>query len=257
MGKGVQGLIMKGFRSADYVFTVLDAVDAGGGRRRLRVDVGGLFGDSPWYPTMWVRGWFPICEATMTPGAVRPESMPQAGCPEKVHQRGYTLIDPDEAAGRATIDFFGHNGCAANWSRLARPGDTLDVSVMGSRDPRPSDPPGSYLILGDSAALPAINDLLTHRSTTGSPDVPARIWFQEWEEADRDLEIDAGPGDAVVRLAPDADPVEALRTAEPDPSAMAWVACEARITRGAVKVLRESWGLDRRTRMVAQAYWKR
>lgn len=256
MGKGVQGLMMKGFKTRDYVFTVLHAIDLGS-RRRLRVDVGGLFADSPWYPTMWVRGWFPVCEATLVRDAARPESLPQAGCSERVLMRGYTLIDPDEEAGTATVDFFGHHGCAANWSRLAGVGDTLDVSMLGSKDPRPQSPPDEYVLIGDSAALPAINDLLGCRARDDSwPSVPARVWFQEWDDADRALEVAVRPDDELVRVAPGQDPVEALRRADANPSATAWVACESRVTRGLVKVLRDGWGLDRRTAIASQAYWK-
>lgn len=256
MGKGVQGLVMRGYRPDEYRFTVLDAQDRGPGCRRLRVDVGDLFARTAWYPTMWVRGWFPICEATTTPDAPRPASMPQAGCPEKVVMRGYTLIDPDEENGRATVDFYRHQGCASNWARLARPGDTFDVSMLGSKDPRPADDPDEYVLVGDSAALPAINDLLEHRSRAGAAGPPARVWFQEWSDADRDLEIAVGPDDALVRVAPGEDPVQAFRIAGVNPLARAWVACESRITRSLVKILREVWGLDRRTAIDSQAYWK-
>ncbi len=63
-------------------------------------------------------------------------------------------------AGTVDIDFAMHDGIATNWARAARPGDVLEVTVLGSDFALPEPPPAGYVIVGDTASLPAINSLL-------------------------------------------------------------------------------------------------
>jgi NADPH-dependent ferric siderophore reductase len=75
---------------------------------------------------MWVRGWFPD-------GA-------KSGA--KSHQRGYTLVNADRAAGTVDIDFAMHDGLATRWASRATAGDTLEVTVLGSNFTLPEPAPG-------------------------------------------------------------------------------------------------------------------
>ena len=99
-----------------------------------------MLGDRPLHPTMWIRMWF--------------------ADDDKLHQRGYTLVDPDPEADTVDIEFALHDGVASRWAKDAQPGDTIEVTVLGSNFALPEPPPAGYVIVGDTASLPAINSLL-------------------------------------------------------------------------------------------------
>ena len=120
-----------------------------------------------------------ICVCTSMPapagGApVHPRCGCGAGFPDgdRSHQLGYTLVNPDPAAGTVDIDFALHDGLATRWAIGARPGDTLEVTVLGSNFALPTPDPAGYLIVGDTASLPAINSLLD-----AIGDTPARVFL--------------------------------------------------------------------------------
>ncbi|MCT6647215.1 siderophore-interacting protein, partial [Enterococcus faecalis] len=75
-------------------------------------------------------------------------------------QRGYTLVNPDPVAGTTDIDFALHDGLATRWAQDAKPGDTLEVTLLGSSFELPVPAPAGYVLVGDTASLPAINSLL-------------------------------------------------------------------------------------------------
>lgn len=102
---------------------------------------------------MWVRLWFA-----------------DAGRP---HQRAYTLVDPDPATGTFALEFALHEGCASDWARGARPGDTIEATVQGTDFEEPAPAPSHLFAVVDPAALPALNSLL---GALGS--APATIWFE-------------------------------------------------------------------------------
>ena len=78
-----------------------------------------------------------------------------------LNQRGYTLVDPNPEADTVDIEFELHDGVAPRWAQDARPGDTNEVTVMGSNFTLPERAPKGHVIVGDTASLPAINSLLT------------------------------------------------------------------------------------------------
>jgi NADPH-dependent ferric siderophore reductase len=43
---------------------------------------------------------------------------------DKLHQRGYTLVDPNPEADTVDIEFELRDGVASRWAQHARPGDT-------------------------------------------------------------------------------------------------------------------------------------
>ena len=51
---------------------------------------------------------------------------------DKQHQRGYTLVDPYPQADTVDIEFALHDGVASRWAQDAQPGDTIEVTVLGS-----------------------------------------------------------------------------------------------------------------------------
>ena len=179
---------------------------------------------------MWIRGWFP--DGT------------------KSHQRGYTLVNPDPAAGTVDIDFALHDGLATRWAQEAKPGDVLEVTVLGSNFSLPDPAPSGYVIVGDAASLPAINSLLD-----AIGDAPARVFLESAHDDDRELPVardahvvwvDRNDGEALA---------QAVSSSAFDASDhFGWVACDNRTTRAVFKIFREDYKIPRKSIKV-QAYW--
>ena len=122
---------------------------------------------------MWVRGWFPD-------GAADARSTDRV----RSHQRGYTLVNPDPAKGTVDIDFALHDGLATRWASEAEVGDTLEITVLGSSFALPDPEPAGYLIVGDTASLPAIDSLL---EAVG--DVPVQVFVEVAHDEDRSIPV--------------------------------------------------------------------
>ncbi len=167
---------------------------------------------------MWVRMWF--------------------ADGDKLHQRGYTLVDPDPAADTVDIEFALHDGVASRWAQEAQPGDTIEVTVLGSNFTLPEPRPAGYVIVGDTASLPAINSLLD-----AIGDTPARVFLEAGHDDDKELPVlrsaditwvdRKNAGEALV---------EAVSSSAFDASDhFGWVACDNRTTRAVAKLLREDY----------------
>ncbi|MCF1600534.1 siderophore-interacting protein, partial [Streptomyces muensis] len=120
-GHGWEGAVLKLLRAKDFVFTVTGAEDVTPRYRRVHLTDGGMLAATGVHPTMWVRLWFD-----------------NAGKP---HQRAYTLVDPDQAAGTFSLEFALHEGCASDWARTAKPGDTIEATVHGTAFEHPEPAP--------------------------------------------------------------------------------------------------------------------
>lgn len=230
--RGFTGAMVRLWRGGDYELTVTGRTEITPNYLRLHFTGSALLTERELHPTMWVRGWFPD-------GA-------------KSHQRGYTLVNPDPAAGTVDVDFAMHDGLATRWASRAQAGDVLEVTVLGSNFALPDPAPAGYVIVGDAASLPAINSLL---SAIG--DSPARVFLEASHDDDRALPV--VPTSAVVRWIDRLDGgqalVEAVRAGAFDAAAhFGWVACDNRTTRAVAKILREDYGIPR-TSVKAQAYW--
>ncbi|WP_371101621.1 siderophore-interacting protein [Streptomyces sp. PU_AKi4] len=235
-GRGWEGAVLKLFRAKDFTFTVTGAEDVTADYRRVRFTDGGMLAATGHHPTMWVRLWFD-----------------NAGKP---HQRAYTLVDPDPVAGAFGLEFALHEGCASDWARAAKPGDTIEATVQGTGFEEPDPAPSHILAIGDPASLPAVNSLL------GALDgAPATLWF---EGALDGLPFLAGPGRVEVREVPRsgagaallervrADLPELLRST-PDP--YVWIACDTATTRALSAFVRKELGVPKQ-RVHALGYWR-
>lgn len=159
MGHGWEGVVLKLFRGRDFTFTVTGAEQVTEDFRRVTVTDGGLLAATGGaHPTMWVRLWFE-----------------RDGKP---HQRGYTLVDPDPDTGTFALEFALHDGTASDWARAARPGDTIDATLQGTRFTLPEPRPARLFLVGDAASLPAVNSLLD-----ALPGTPATIWYETADAA--------------------------------------------------------------------------
>ncbi len=229
--RGWQGTILRFFGAADYELTVTGREQLSDHYLRLNFDAGGLLAARDVHPTMWIRMWFPD-------GA-------------KLHQRGYTLANPDVAADRFDVEFALHDGIASRWACAAKPGDTIGATVLGSSFTLPEPAPAGYVIVGDTASLPAINSLL---ESIG--DAPARVFLAAGHDDDKELPVvrDAGV-EWIDRTESGAGLVDAVSEAAYDAEDhFGWVACDNRTTRAVAKVLREQYRIPR-TSIKAQAYW--
>ncbi|MEV0293161.1 siderophore-interacting protein [Nocardia sp. NPDC050710] len=235
MGKGFNGVIVKAWGGADYQLTVTSTEYVTDKFIRIGFNAGGLLADHPVHPTQWVRLWIP--DETS----------------DKLHHRGYTLVDQDPAGDSFFIEFALHDGPATSWAQRAATGDKLDVSVLGSNFQLPETTPSEYVVFGDTASLPAINSLL---ESIG--DTPARVWLEWQYESDRTLTLRNKPHHEVTWMQR-VDDGRLLREKAQEITcpgdAFAWVACDGHTTRSIVKTLKNIHNLPK-TAIKYQAYWK-
>ncbi|MBA0047350.1 siderophore-interacting protein [Mycobacteroides sp. LB1] len=226
--RGWQGTVLKMFRAGDYQLTLTARRELTDHYLRLSFAAGGLLRGRTVHPTMWVRLWF--------------------ADGEKLHQRGYTLVNPDQRADTVDVEFALHDGLAARWARTARVGDTIEATVLGSNFALPEPAPRGYVIVGDTASLPAINSLLA-----AIGDSPATVFLEAAHESDKSLPVG---GDAIwVDRHGDRSLAEVVRaTAFDAPDFFGWVACDTRTTREVTHILKDHYGIPRKS-MKAQAYW--
>ncbi|MFG3251354.1 siderophore-interacting protein [Streptomyces sp. NPDC048187] len=236
-GRGWEGAVLKLMRAKDFTFTVTDAEDVTPHYRRLRLTDGGMLAVTGVHPTMWVRLWFD-----------------NAGRP---HQRGYTLVDPDPAAGTFAMEFALHEGCASDWARAAKPGDTIEATVQGTGFEVPQPLPSRVFAVADPASLPALNSLLDALGP-----VPATIWFEG--DPDDGLPLRTVPERHEVRAVPRLDAgarlVARVKEELPEPLRAAsepyvWIACDTATTRTLAAYARKELGVPKQ-RVNALGYWR-
>lgn len=238
-GRGWEGAVLKLLRAKDFEFTVTRTEDVTAHYRRLRLTDGGMLAATGVHPTMWVRLWFD-----------------NAGKP---HQRAYTLVDPDPAAGTFGLEFALHEGCASDWARSAKPGDTIEATVQGTGFETPDPTPSHLFAIGDPASLPAINSLLGAVGSPGSPGskVPATIWFEGGTES---LPFRTDSSLHEVRHLSRGQLTERVRAELPDllkgsADPYVWITCDTATTRELSSYVRKELGV-RRERVHALGYWR-
>ncbi|MDH2388019.1 siderophore-interacting protein [Streptomyces sp. HNM0663] len=237
MGHGWQGAVLKLMRGKDFTFTVRSNERISERLHRLCFDDGGMLQETGVHPTMWVRLWFD-----------------NGGRP---HQRAYTLVDPDPVTGAFSMDFVLHPGCASDWARAARPGDTIEATVQGSQFSVPDPAPSRLLVVGDAASRPAIDSLLD-----AMPLTPAVIWYETSHPRDDEHAPRGGAASRELIPVPRRDGggslVEAVHEALPqqlDDAAYVWIACDTATTRGLAAFARKQLGVPRE-RLHALGYWR-
>ncbi len=229
-----EDLVLKALGAKEYRLTVLGAEKVGDHYHRLLVDGGGLLEACGVHPTMWIRLWFDN--------------------DGRAHQRAYTLVDPDPATGRFTLEFAIHDGCAARWATTAKVGDTIGATVQGSAFDLPDPAPEHLYLVGDAASLPAVNSMLD-----AGADIPATVWLEYAHEGEKALALRARAHHEVTwvpRREAGQHLVDTVCAALPTSGAgHYWVACEAATTRGITRHLRKTLGIDKE-RMTSLGYWK-
>ncbi|EGX55783.1 hypothetical protein SZN_31179 [Streptomyces zinciresistens K42] len=235
-GHGWEGAVLKLLRAKDFAFTVTGAEDVTEHYRRVHLADGGMLAATGVHPTMWVRLWFD-----------------NGGKP---HQRAYTLVDPDPAAGTFSLEFALHEGVASDWARAAKPGDTVEATVHGTGFTNPEPAPSHVFAVADAASLPALNSLLGALDTA-----PVTVWFEGGREG---LPFRTEPSRHEVRTVPRheagarlvaevKEALPALVGATPDP--YVWIACDTATTRALTSYVRKELGLPKQ-RVNALGYWR-
>ncbi len=230
--RGFSGAVLKMMRVGDYRLTVTGKREISPHYLRLSFEAGGILAEHLVHPTMWVRMWF--------------------ADGNKLHQRGYTLVDPDPASDRVDIEFALHGGIASRWAQDAQPGDTIEATVLGSKFAVPQPAPAGFIIVGDTASLPAINSLLE-----AIEDTPAQVFLEAGYDDDKDLPVARGSDVTWVdRKNAGEALVQTVKSAAFDASDhFGWVVCDHRTTRMVVKVLRDEFGIPRNS-LASRAYWQ-
>ncbi|WP_280425147.1 siderophore-interacting protein [Nocardia carnea] len=140
-------MVLNAFGVQYHTATVSGAEQLTPRMRRVWLNAPTLLADIDIEPTAWLRMWFPDNKGS-----------------DAEFQRGYTIaeVDPD-SPGRFAVDFVLHEpaGPASAWAVNVTGGETIEVTSFGSRGFSVSeDPPAGYLLIGDSASVPAINTIL-------------------------------------------------------------------------------------------------
>src|ERR1700754_3014043 len=223
LSRGFPGAVLKLLGAGDYTLTVTGRRALSPHYVRLSFDAGGLLADHELHPTMWIRMWF--------------------ADGDKLHQRGYTVVDPNPEADTVDIEFALHDGVASRWAQDARPGDTIEVTVLGSQFTLPEPAPKGYVIVGDTASLPAINSLLT-----AIGDTPARVILEAGHDDDKELPVACSANVVWVDRKNGGEALlQAVSSSAFDAADhFGWVACDNRTTREVAKIFREDYRIPRK-----------
>ncbi|WP_217136504.1 ABC transporter ATP-binding protein/permease [Leucobacter chinensis] len=173
--RGIQGAVLRGLGARDYEVTVTATELLAPRFLRVHFTTPTLLDEIEIAPTSWLRFWFPD---------------PDDGDIE--YQRGYTISTADPEAGTFTADFVLHDpaGPASLWALTAEPGMTLTVTPLGStKFELPEQLPEGYLLVGDSASMPGISQILA----TIPAEVPVELYLEEHHPDDRLIPLHSHP----------------------------------------------------------------
>lgn len=240
MGKGIQGAVLRALGAKEHSVVVTGRTHLAEHFIRIAFRSDTLLGDGPLHPDSWIRLWFP-----------NPDD------PSTLHQRGYTLVDPDPESGTFAIDFVLHHpmGPASYWAGGCEVGERLVAQRFGAQPFTLLDPPpAGYLLLGDLASYPAITSI----AAAVPDDVPVAVYMERHSPLDETLPL---PGGRLVTAAwvdelPDGQGLAQAIDGRDWTGWFAWIGAESLATRRARSLLTRDHGLNKAT-LHAQAYWMR
>ena len=240
MGKGIQGAVLRALGAKEHSVVVTGRTHLAEHFIRIAFRSDTLLGDGPLHPDSWIRLWFP-----------NPDD------PSTLHQRGYTLVDPDPESGTFAIDFVLHHpmGPASYWAGSCEVGERLVAQRFGAQPFTLLDPPpAGYLLLGDLASYPAITSI----AAAVPDDVPVAVYMERHSPLDETLPL---PGGRLVTAAwvdelPDGQGLAQAIDGRDWTGWFAWIGAESLATRRARSLLTRDHGLNKAT-LHAQAYWMR
>jgi len=243
MARGWRGAFMSMFGDGEWRLEVVAVEALTPHYRRIRFHAPGFFdGDGTTPATFsaasWIRLW-----------------MPGLDDPSRESQRAYTVLDPDPAAERLTLDFVLHEptGPGAAWAARAEVGDAIQATRYGIQRFTPPEPPATgYLLIGDASGLPGINGILAELPA----DVPVHVLLEEAHPDDRRIPVTEHPRRRITWV-PATGPSALADAIEDDDRVewFAWVAAEKTATKLLRARLAER-GFPPES-VKAQAYWVR
>lgn len=239
MARGFNNALLKAFGATEHVMTVLRVEDITPGFRRIRFHAPTMIDGRETPTASFIRLWAPDPDGS-----------------DRVHQRGYTLIDPDPATGEVTFDFVLHQpaGPAASWAAAAVPGSTITASYISYTKFDPPEPePEGYLLIGDPSAIPAINGILA----TLAPEAQVVVLLQVVTPGDESIPVMLHRNASVTWVA-DSTP-EGVATAIPKrdwSNWHAWLAGEAKMVKKLRATLNQEHGFPLAD-IQHRAYWMR
>jgi ATP-binding cassette subfamily B protein IrtA len=237
MGRGLQGALLRGFGGRDHEATVLEVARIAPHFVRVTMSSPTLFEDVIVEPTAFLRFWFPDPDGS-----------------DSEFQRIYTIVWAEPDAGRFAVDMVLHepSGPASHWAANAEPGMTLPVVSLGSRGFHvPDELPAGFLLIGDSASIPAINTILA----VIPADVDVEVYLERHTPDDELIPIADHPRRRLHWVDRTDDPALAAAIEDRDWSDWyAWAGPEAGSLKHLRKRLRETFGFPK-TDLHAQAYW--
>lgn len=238
MGRGLQGVILRGFGARDHTATVIETVRIAPHFVRVRMESPTLFEDAKAEPAAWLRFWFPDPDGSKTE-----------------FQRAYTISEADVAGGRFAVDVVLHEpaGPASLWARSVEPGMTIAaMCLMGSsRFVAPDGQPAGYLLIGDSASIPGMNGIVD----AVPDDVPIEMYLERHDDNDGLIPLAKHPRLQVhwVVRRDERSLAEAIEGRDWT-GWYVWATPEAATLKHVRRRLRDDFGL-RKSQIHAQAYW--
>ncbi len=237
MGRGFQGAMLRGFGGRDHLATVEQVEHIAPHCVRITMSSPTLFDDADAGPTTWLRFWFPD---------------PAGGSAE--FQRAYTIVWADPDCGRFAIDVVLHEpaGPACTWASTAAPGTTIPAVSLGSSPfVVPEELPAGFLLIGDSASIPAINSILAALP----PEVDVEVYLERHCDQDELIPLAEHPRRRVHWVTRTDDTSLAAAIEDRDWSNWSvWAGPEAGALKHLRKRLKDTFGFPK-TEVKAQAYW--
>ncbi|MGV0810471.1 ABC transporter ATP-binding protein/permease [Mycolicibacterium boenickei] len=237
MARGFQGVMMRGFGARDHQATVVETTYLTPNMLRLRMVSPTVFEDAVAEPTSYLRFWVPDPDGSKTE-----------------FQRGYTMSEMDPDTGHFAVDVVLHepSGPASKWARTAKPGDSIPVMSLGSPGfTLPDDLPAGYLLIGDAAAIPAINGIIG----VVPHDIPIEVYLEQHDEHDLAIPIAEHPRLRVHWVErQDTTSLAAALEARDWSDWYCWVTPEAGSLKHLRTRLRDEFGFPK-SELHAQAYW--
>ncbi|MFI5511041.1 ABC transporter ATP-binding protein/permease [Mycobacterium sp. NPDC051804] len=237
MGRGLQGALLRSFGGRDHEATVVEVTRVAPHFVRITMSSPTIFQDVVVEPTAFLRFWFPDPEGS-----------------DSEFQRIYTLVWTEPETGRFAVDMVLHepSGPASHWAAKAEPGMTLPVVALGSKGfAVPDELPAGYLLIGDSASIPAINSILAALPS----DVDVEVYLERHSPDDELIPINKHPRRTLHWV--DRTDELALAAAIEDrdwSNWAAWAGPEAGSLKHLRKRMRDVFGFPK-SDLQAQAYW--
>ncbi|WP_297005762.1 siderophore-interacting protein [uncultured Corynebacterium sp.] len=251
MGKGIGGVVLRAFGAKEHRITVTGREQRTDNVVRVTFHSDTLLNPSGEEPGNWMRAWFPDPSGS-----------------GREHQRGYTFVDVDAAAGTFGVDFVIHepSGPASSWAKRAEVGETLDAHRLGEQPFHPEATieglpgtglPEGFLFLGDLASWPAIHQMAL-AAQVDRPDAEIRVILERHSPADEQSPLPEGPAITARWVDPAGDGESLYREiAGKDWTGWyIWAAAESKVTKHVRTFLRRETDLPKKSAHT-QAYWVR